>query len=740
MKQLPRFLQQRLEWEFPAPHTHYGIPLGNGLFGALIWGEDNEIRITINRQDYWDHRGGMDFRPEATYANLKRWLQAGDEESLRRAFEDTHIDEHTPLRPTRLPMGRIDVQLAEPFRIATGGLDMTRGMAQIEFAPGGVLHAVIRRGQPVLALSVRGVAAEIIPRPVYHEEVLQHYRQYGFPPAQTFSEGDFCGWIQECPGEPTMCVGCLSINSSRKRDVFVCSVYGPTPEQARLSAWELVQEMAQHGYERIAQEEAIFWHQYWEHGAQICLPDTERELLYYLGMYKLAGVSWPGGTAATLQGPWIEEYRLPPWSGDYHFNINVQECYWPAFSGNQLAALQPLVEMIQSWLPKLRAYARAFVGIEDGLQLPHAVDDRCRCMGGFWTGSIDHGSTAWIGQIFWQLYRYTMDEKFLQEVAYPFLKGAMRVYEEMLTEEAGHYVLPVSVSPEYGGSEITAWGRNASFQLACIHFLCRALIQASLQLDVDADKRRKWEDIAARLPLAATDPMGQQIWLWEGQPLAESHRHHSHLAGLYPFDIFDFNNPQHKALLQNSLNHLTFLGMGLWSGWSFPWASILFARQGNGEMADLILGLFRRLFLNQGYASTHDAIFPGFTIFSGRPHIMQIEAALGAAAAVLEMLCHTRQGVLHIFPAVPRHWKEASFKHIRIEGAFLVSAQREERRTVKIEIYSEKGGELRLANPWQSATILRQETTQKILTQEAIIRLQTEAGEKIILQPADFKQ
>ncbi len=738
MKQLPRFLQQRLEWEFPAPHTHYGIPLGNGLFGALIWGEDNEIRITINRQDYWDHRGGMDFRPEATYANLKCWLQAGDEESLRRVFEDTHIDEHTPPQPTRLPMGRIDVQLAEPFKIATGGLDMTRGMAQIEFSPGGVLHAVIRRGQPVLALSIRGVAADIIPRPVYHEEVLQHYRQYSFPPAQTFCEGDYCGWIQECPGEPAMCVGCLSVNSPRKRDIFIGSVYGATPEQARLAAWELVQEIAQHGYEQIAQEEGNFWRQYWEHGAQICLPDTERELLYYLGMYKLAGVSWPGGTAATLQGPWIEEYRLPPWSGDYHFNINVQECYWPAFSGNQLAALQPLVEMIQSWLPKLRAYARAFVGIEDGLQLPHAVDDRCRCMGGFWTGSIDHGSTAWIGQIFWQLYRYTMDEKFLQEVAYPFLKGAMRVYEEMLEEEAGCYVLPVSVSPEYGGSEITAWGRNASFQLACIHFLCRALIQASRQLDVDADKRRKWEDIAARLPLAATDPEGQQIWLWEGQPLAESHRHHSHLAGLYPFDIFHFNNPQHKALLQNSLNHLTFLGMGLWSGWSFPWASIIFARMGNGEMADLILGLFRRLFINQGYASTHDAIFPGFTIFSGRPHIMQIEAGLGAAAAVLEMLCHTRQGVLHIFPAVPRQWKEASFTHIRIEGAFLISAQWEERRTVKIEIYSEKGGELRLANPWQSATILRQETTQKILTQEAIIRLQTESGEKIILQPADI--
>ena len=31
----------------------------------------------------------------------------------------------------------------------------------------------------------------------------------------------------------------------------------------------------------------------------------------------------------------------------------------------------------------------------------------------------------------------------------------------------------------------------------------------------------------------------KMIALWEGCDLDESHRHHSHLAGLYPFDSFD---------------------------------------------------------------------------------------------------------------------------------------------------------------------------------------------------------
>ena len=38
------FLSHRLEFDFPLTTTHYGIPLSNGTFGALIWGEGGDIR------------------------------------------------------------------------------------------------------------------------------------------------------------------------------------------------------------------------------------------------------------------------------------------------------------------------------------------------------------------------------------------------------------------------------------------------------------------------------------------------------------------------------------------------------------------------------------------------------------------------------------------------------------------------------------------------------------------------
>jgi len=33
-----------------------GIPLGNGMLGALIWQKDNNLRFSLDRADLWDLR------------------------------------------------------------------------------------------------------------------------------------------------------------------------------------------------------------------------------------------------------------------------------------------------------------------------------------------------------------------------------------------------------------------------------------------------------------------------------------------------------------------------------------------------------------------------------------------------------------------------------------------------------------------------------------------------------------
>ena len=308
--------------------------------------------------------------------------------------------------------------------------------------------------------------------------------------------------------------------------------------------------------------------------------------------------------------------------------------------------------------------------------------------------------------------------------------GAMRVYEQMLETDAdGNLMLPVSVSPEYRGAAMNAWGANASFQLACCHWLADKLIEHAGR--VGQAVRPIWRQIAERLPKACVEQDGDKlrIGLWRGVPLEESHRHHSHLAGITPFDVIDLNDPQWQPVVEASFNRWIFRGMGAWSGWCMPWASMLQSRAGNADMSELTLEIWQRVFTNEGHGTLHDCAFNGMTLIGAgqklsqaRGEIMQMDAGMGAAAAIMDMLLQSRRGVHHLFAGAPLGWKRVGFRKIRAEGAFLISAQREDGIVTRVTIESEKGGVFRLANPWNDS-------------RGPILEIRLSAGESVDLLP-----
>jgi hypothetical protein len=412
----------------------------------------------------------------------------------------------------------------------------------------------------------------------------------------------------------------------------------------------------------------------------------------------------------------MEEYQLPPWSNDYHFNINAEMIYWPALATNRLGHFDPLWRMIRSWMPRLKTNGEKFFGAPGALMLPHAVDDRCQVVGTFWTGTIDHACTAWMAQMAWLHYRYSMDARILREIAWPLLVGAFNGFWAMLEEieEDGRkrLSLPVSVSPEYHGSGMNAWGRDASFQLAALHATARMAEQAAAVLKEPADPR--WADVRSRVPPYTTVAAGSsagRIALWQGQDLAESHRHHSHLAAIYPFCTIDARDPAHRSVVAHSLAHWTSRGAGHWTGWCVPWASILCSRCGLTDAAVGWLRWWRPLFTNVGHGTLHNADFPGIAAFdngalwhegfqrpAGFREVMQMDAGMGAVTAVTELLVQGRSDGLHVVPGIPKHWRDFSFDGVRAEGAFLLGGTVENGRLREVRVTSLAGGPLTLVH------------------------------------------
>jgi len=704
--------------------------LGNGLMGTMVWGEGSILRITIGRADFWDHRGGVQWTEEQNYISLRKCLEEGNEKQLRQIFEKGEFKEGEPKRPSILPFGRIELDFGNLYEITEGILETAYGRLYIKLRK---TEKVEEQGKnkknvgisvrldmdkPVLCLRWPEEASPIKIRRITSWEYLREYfESISIEPPKLFQDDIMEGWVQELPADPALCL----IYKVEAKGMFIATERGKDEEEARRNAKNLLNEKAAVDHALIEKENRQWWERYWQDIPSVKIPNKILQFLYDYGMFKYAGSTDPTGVAAGLQGPWIEEYQMPPWSADYHFNINVQMCYWPGYRGNRTEHFKPLWDMIKSWNELLQRNAEMFIRVKDGIMLPHAVDDRCTAMGGFWSGAVDHGSTAWVSQMMFRYYKYTLDKDFLVDTAFPFMRGAMRVFEEMLEFNGEEYFLPVSVSPEYLGNQINAWGRNSSFQLAALHRLLEDLIEAC---DVLGEKVKPlWLDIKEKLPLASTGEWSgpqatllrtekkKRILLWEGQPLLESHRHHSHLAGIYPFDTLDFGDREWLEIVDNTIFEWIIRGMGLWSGWCIPWAAILHTCLGNADIAEYLLETFDRIYTNEGHGTLHDCAFSGFTAIGGdtldiskpgdRYERMQMDGGMAAAAAVQEMLINTRRGINYLFWGAPKNWSEVSFKGMRTEGAFLVSSERKAGEVTYVKIISEAGGVFRLKNPWE---------------------------------------
>ena len=725
-------------WPFPISRPYTGPVLGNTTVGLMLWGSGaGTLELSLCRADFWSRRGGAEWHEGQSYAAIRKVLEAHDAEGLRRIFPQGGEE------PTLLPFGHLALRLPKGAVAESATLDVRKATLRVTVRTKTRARKTFTivvdwpTGTVVLALPA-GLALEVVPVAAWHNEgVADQFRAHGAEAPLEAPDG----FVQTLPQDPA---GALAIaRSASGREVFAASLLAQETDAATIlaKARHAAAKAAALGAKALFARTAERWADFWAKTPVLDLPNSVLQRSYEYGMYKFGAYSSgePGSTPCTLQGPWYDDYAFPPWSGDYHFNINVQECYWPAIRGNHLDHLKPLFKMVGRWTERLRWNAKVFVGIDDGLMLSHAVDDTGKAITtAFWTGMMDHGSTMWVADILWQYYRFGGDKAFLRTYSMPFFQGAFNVFYQMLDHEKdGSLSLPVGPSPEYRGAALDAWGRNASFQLAAAHRLAENLVDAAAVLGVKADPR--WTEVLEKLPKAALVPHPdrwapeprQSIALWEGLTLEGSHRHHSHMASIFPFDTIDCESPEWHGIVDCTFRHWYSVGMSGWSGWCVPWASILHTRVGNAEMAEFLLEMWERLYTNEGHGTLHNPDFAGLALMgvggTDGPHyetereihreIMQLDAGGSCVEAVFEMLLHDRRGVNCLFRGAPKRWRDVSFRGILAPGGVLVSAARKGGEVTKIELRAQdRATVFRLANPWPgcSAAVRRESGVERL--------------------------
>lgn len=718
--------------------------MGNGTLGLLVWG-DETLCVTISRAGFWDRRNGKRFSAETTYREVKRLVDARDENGLHQLFA-----KNVAQKPFQLGGGRLEISSGNGYRPKRALLHLSEGLIEIELGnSNGEVHS-IRIG---LSMSDELAWIEGLDSAAFDPIQIKLYaawdflekslRELGIPEPKRHSESAGEAILQSMPADEPLAFGWRRQQGTLLLETALGSAAATFSERAPR-------------FSDLADAKTIagqWWREYWKSVPQLNLPDAELQHAYLLGLHKQAGLTTPGGVAATLQGPWMEEDHIPPWSNDYHFNINVQLVYGPAFPTNRLAHFQPLWDLIREWLPTLRQNGENFFERPGAMMLPHAVDDRCQVIGSFWTGTIDHACTAWMAQMAWQHYRYSLDENILRELAWPLLVGAFEGYWAMLermekADGSWRFSIPLSVSPEYNASSLSACGRDASFQLAAFHCIAQILPQAAALLGQSIDAR--WDEVERHLPPYTEVAKPPRIGLWEAQDLDESHRHHAHLASIWPFATLDPAAPEHWEIVGRTMRHWGVMGAGRWTGWCLPWSSILCTRCGLPDAAVSWLKWMLQAFTNVGHGTLHDSDFggvggswsdgvlnhKGFQREENFHEVMQMDAAMALVTAILELLVQSRGDTIHVLERLPKRWRDFSFAGIRTEGAFFVGGEAVSGKVKRISVRSEKGGRLRLRHSMDARTKLhRGDSIEKITG--GLLEVSLAAGEELRLVAAD---
>jgi alpha-L-fucosidase 2 len=420
---------------------------------------------------------------------------------------------------------------------------------------------------------------------------------------------------------------------------------------------------------------------------------------YNLVKYFYGAASRPGAPPIPLQGVWTrDDGNLPPWKGDFHHDLNTQMTYLPYHAAGLVDSGRSFIDYNWDLLPTYRKFAQVFYGVE-GAAMPGVATLAGKPTAGWSQYALSPTNALWVGHSFYLHWRYTMDRKFLETRAYPWLSEIATGIVNLLEEDNGKLYLPLSSSPEIHNNSLRAWlTPNSNYDLSLMHWTFEALAEMAAELGKTEDANR-WRQIRGKLDdlLVGDDSV---LMFAKGEPFNVSHRHHSHTMAIHPLGTLDTEGTDRdRAIIDATLDRMHEKGTQAWTGYSFSWFSGVLARAGRAEQALHYLVDYERAFiLRNGFHVNGDQIGAGLSHFRYRP--FTLEGNFLAMDAVHEMLLQSWGGRLRVFPAVSETWADVSFENLRAQGGFQVSAQRKAGKTVHVSITATVDGPLRLKNPF----------------------------------------
>ncbi|KAJ6466949.1 glycoside hydrolase family 95 protein [Mycena sanguinolenta] len=422
-------------------------------------------------------------------------------------------------------------------------------------------------------------------------------------------------------------------------------------------------------------------------------------LMFNYGRY-LLGSSSRGALPANLQGKWALDIANP-WSGDYHSNINIQMNYWSAEMSN-LDVTAPLFTYFQkNWAPRGAYTAQVLYNISRGW----VTHDEMNIFGHTGMKASDDTSAEWANYPesavwmmvhVWDHFDYTNDVAWWKAQGWPLLKGVASFHLDKLIPDLrfndGTLVVSPCNSPE-----------QPPTTLACAHaqqliWQLFNAVEKGFAASGDTDTafldevRTKRDAMDKGVRIGSWGQL--QEWKVDQDATNDTHRHLSHLVGLYPgYAIANYEPTLQGDLMLLNGTRTTYTktevmdattislihrgngtGPDADSGWEKMWRAACWAQLQNSTefYHELTYGIFENFGPN---------LFSLYDPFDPVP-IIQIDANLGLPGAILNALLQAPDVptistplVITLLPALPSQWPSGSMKGARTRGGITLDLE-----------------------------------------------------------------
>lgn len=473
----------------------------------------------------------------------------------------------------------------------------------------------------------------------------------------------------------------------------------------------------------IRTEHENWWKNFWNL-SRVEFSDPFLEKYYYASQYLFACSSRGDKFSPGIWGPFITQ-DSSAWGGDYHLNYNYQAPYWAAYSSNYIDQVNNFDQPLLDYMEKGREHAKNLLNLS-GIYYPVGIGpkglattrwpltpEEMQRRYGTTENTIDGGykflgqkinAVFSVGNMMMRFYS-TYDSAYAKRV-YPYILECANFWEDYLKFENGRYVIymdhfnEVMPNLRHNGQWRDRLGDfNSTLSLGLVKMLFKGIVDVSTYLDVDHNRREKWNHIITHLSKFPLGEVDGRMALKSVEKSASSDNPKA--SGLSRVSIHGLilpggvagpkTDPEFNKVLLSDVSHWkdrstiksnwgNTLGNGIET--SFPGAVRV------GYNPDEILNYLKERIKAQSNTNLWITQDGG-----------GIETLAAVPLTINEMLMQSYEGVIRIFPNWNKN-KGASFDQLRAYGAFLVSSSLKNKNIEFVKLLSEKGRTCIIENPW----------------------------------------